>query len=597
MFDDLPADVLLTILSFLCLSDISTLFSTTKYLNNFISQNSFSIYRSIAIFQFGVPSQLSYPDSLRYPPFDFHDFSPRAISTHNYGYTTWPTLCARLNQIRHSWRGTHSSAITIHRNTGDGAVHRFKVDENAGFIVSTTKHGGVVATDLDGPYGAWTRRKPRVRPFAHCEYSHGYLIFDRLGTKEVWRLTDYRYYYPSDPPVSVVPESQPDDWQHASAEQAYVAPPPPPVGVSIRPRKGHFTPHALLHPPTRTRAFRFIYPYLLVASWNSAYIYDVRSGVVVQQLNNIQDPPPNLSNEPLGDLSYVEHSPQHVFICGELSVRVFTRSSGSSGGGGGQCVLSIPAVHDNYGRHRYTIQNARDNRSRDMNWVIGKVPDTTAQGQQHQEGDWEKVGSVLYRHHLVREHDRVRKFVDQIAAAHASPCGNYLALLLETSRLLLVRDLHRIIAGQTSLYENTIEVQLGTPSRFSKYLAFEYGRVGVATRNGIFIVIPPPNFFSSQLPLDEPPAVLRVHPLNDSFVLACVSCLQITPTGLYVNWSPHCPLARLPNAGEEGEGHGDGQQHHRRNIHALQEEVFWSGLETELSVGYQDNGYAFVQEE
>lgn len=45
----------------------------------------------------------------------------------------------------------------------------------------------------------------------------------------------------------------------------------------------------------------------------------------------------------------------------------------------------------------------------------------------------------------------------------------------------MIRDLERLFKGEVPLFDNTIEVQLGRASRFSKYHSFENGRVGVAT--------------------------------------------------------------------------------------------------------------------
>jgi hypothetical protein len=120
------------------------------------------------------------------------------------------------------------------------------------------------------------------------------------------------------------------------------------------------------------------------------------------------------------------------------------------------------------------------------------------------------------------------------------------------------------------------------------YHAFENGRVGVATvscfrfslslpkhyyqRNGIFIVIPHPSFFSSA-PLSSaspPPSVLRVHALNEPFILENVSCLQMTETGLFVTWSPDCLLTRNFSMYPESL---------RRDIYADLEDMFWRGLE------------------
>lgn len=63
----------------------------------------------------------------------------------------------------------------------------------------------------------------------------------------------------------------------------------------IAPTRGEFAPWALLHPPTFTRAYRFVYPILLVVSMTKAFLYDVRTGVMVQEINHLQTAQPHRS--------------------------------------------------------------------------------------------------------------------------------------------------------------------------------------------------------------------------------------------------------------------------------------------------------------
>ena len=89
-------------------------------------------------------------------------------------------------------------------------------------------------------------------------------------------------------------------------------------------------------------------------------------------------------------------------------------------------------------------------------------------------------------------------------------------------------------------------------------------------RNGIFVIIPHPSFFTSAPLSTSPPTVLRAHTLNDPFDLESITCLQMTQTGLFVNWSPIDPSARYA-ADYTG----------TRRTH---EDMFWSGLDDPLVV-------------
>ncbi|KAF8325348.1 hypothetical protein F5887DRAFT_1019634 [Amanita rubescens] len=579
MLGDIPQELLLAILSNLGVSDILNLRLVCKAWDIFINENEFAVFRGAAIFGLNVPSSTKLVQDLR------GLYSPRIL----VGVSTWKELCVRLIQIKKSWRGKAQSTITSHRRTGDSGVHRFKIDEKAEIIIATTTHGGLYVTDLNASkwyHGRvqdqaspinedfahlWTLPDSFVRPCAHCEYDHGYLIFDRFGgSKEVWRLTEYDIYYPTqssgdETSPTVIADARPDDDQRRAYELSQNL--DPYVSEQQRsPRYGKFTPWALLHPPTPTRAFRFIYPTLLVVSFARAYMYDVRTGKLVQVIDNLQTAQPilsvSLTGAPtfLGHLNYVDHSPQHLFICGEGSLRVFSRQTG-------QCVYGISSTFGNYGCSRWKIGQFRNESSRSLNCMGAYVDADPFKA-------FDKADTALYRHDVVREIDRTEPYSDQIVAAHVSSCGKYLTVLFETSRILIIRDLERLFKGEVSLFDSTIEVQLGKTSRFSTYHSFENGRVGVATRNGVFIVVPHPSFFSSEpLSSSTPPSILRVHALNDPFTLQNISCLQMTESGLYVTWSPECPLtSNVPPWSEA----------YRMQIYDEQEDVFWKGLEEYL---------------
>ncbi|KAF8630315.1 hypothetical protein AX17_005439 [Amanita inopinata Kibby_2008] len=154
-----------------------------------------------------------------------------------------------MTLIKKSWSGRAPSTITLHQFTGDAAVHRFKVDEHVGLIVATTRHGGLYVTDLntsrwyDGRTAnpdrdlsvlesraiLWALPRTHIRPYVHCEYGQGYLIFDHFGGfKEVWRLAEYDHYYPSSTaageegprPLTVVATALPDEWQLRASQRA-----------------------------------------------------------------------------------------------------------------------------------------------------------------------------------------------------------------------------------------------------------------------------------------------------------------------------------------------------------------------------------------
>uniref|UniRef100_A0A0W0G1D5 F-box domain-containing protein n=1 Tax=Moniliophthora roreri TaxID=221103 RepID=A0A0W0G1D5_MONRR len=157
--------------------------------------------------------------------------------------------------------------------------------------------GGVTGYDeavefiyFDTMNGLSSSRIPH-KEYAHIEYQNGYLIFDRLGGRKEF--------------------------------------------------------------PRPTRAFRFVYPTLLVGGWDEAYCLDVPTRTLAQTISGTQEPtvPINSSEdddenivlEPLGEINYVEVSAKHVFICGSNTLRIFDRQSGA-------CVLDMPSTRRHYGR-------------------------------------------------------------------------------------------------------------------------------------------------------------------------------------------------------------------------------------------------------
>lgn len=195
-------------------------------------------------------------------------------------------------------------------------VHRIKVDEKEQICITTHVRGGLAVTNLFPDVTLWSLPENYVRPYAHCEYGNGFLIFDRIGrSKEVWRLaSDFT-------PDEVPPLSPPDYDQMRVAAFA--------ARRHQQTTRGHFRPWALIVFPEVTLAYRFVYPTLLCAGESRAFLYDVRTGALVQTIEDI------VADD--DDVCYVELSERHVFVCATGEVRVFSRTDGAR-------VLIIPSL-------------------------------------------------------------------------------------------------------------------------------------------------------------------------------------------------------------------------------------------------------------
>ena len=92
-------------------------------------------------------------------------------------------------------------------------------------------------------------------------------------------------------------------------------------------RRGHFEPWAFLEMPEEGRAFRMVYPTLLVSGWNRAFLWDVPTARLRATIHDIQMPVGNGPNDALGQITYVELSDRFVIICGHFQLRIFSNSS------------------------------------------------------------------------------------------------------------------------------------------------------------------------------------------------------------------------------------------------------------------------------
>jgi hypothetical protein len=148
---------------------------------------------------------------------------------------------------------------------------------------------------------------------AHLEYGQGYLIFDRRnGDREVWRRS------------SIIPEHQIDEFSAPDANQREV------YGSQCSGTDGYFQPWAVLHSPEPTSAFCFVYPTLIVAAYDRAYLWDIPSGKLIQTIEDCQFIASEDGNHLLHGIMYVEISQRHIFIAGQFYLRVFSRATGKS---------------------------------------------------------------------------------------------------------------------------------------------------------------------------------------------------------------------------------------------------------------------------
>lgn len=289
------------------------------------------------------------------------------------------------------------------------------------------------------------------------------MIFDRdNGDKEVWRRL-------SDSSEHVVEESSaPDAMQREVYDQTCKS-----LSFAV---DGYFRPWAVLHMPERTSAFRFVYPTLIVAASDHAYLWDIPSGKLIQTLEGIQYVgSEDLFNEILGRVTYVEISERHVFISGEFCLRVFSRATGKS-------VLDLTSFEERYGFWTYVpvVSHHRTPGSalQRCEMTATKQPYGSADGSQYRKF---VAGTLISLASL--------NMCLTVVIVHVSACGCHFAALLSGHRLLVVSNFEKV-SNHEELYAQTLDVQISPhgwreSGSGSIYLAFDYGRISAVTVSNV----------------------------------------------------------------------------------------------------------------
>ncbi|TFK72802.1 hypothetical protein BDN72DRAFT_791910 [Pluteus cervinus] len=504
----LPAELVLKVLSYLSLSDLAKFLLISKEWKEFVDLNEVAIFHCAAFLHDFIPSRTT--------PYSEVERMYTERSLKNVPKGDWKAFGRRRLWIKQAWMGRRPNYNLEHIATGL-EVHRIKVDEDEGIVIVTTQDGNLIVSGFEATDGdpLWALPEDQIREFAHCEYEKGYLIFDRYtGEREVWRLSSHCARDTSE--TEVVDDSKPDDRQlrcHESSLRQF------PTTT-----RGHFTPWAILRTDHHAHASRFVYPTLLVTSWDQAFLYNVPTGELVQVIDTLQAAPgASPSGDPsLGTIFYVEQSARHVFACGMLGIRIWSKETG-------RAIMDISSLQSKFGNWFYMMEP-----------MIEESPSNSWSHRQ------ELVEYPVRSIHASerREHQIEERFI----SAHVSSCGKHLAALTVSSKLVIVIDFEKVVPNaegtQDTLQSHTLEIQLGSPIRGARYLAFDHGRVAACTDSGIYVIHP--SFTLSNDPTSPPPLRLARLPFfKELNLLASISCLQMSETGLFFNWGTSSDLGEV----------------------------------------------------
>ena len=160
--DTLPAELICHVLAFLSCQDLRALRLISQFWNKFIDANENAIYHHAAVLhRFASTESQSLEDAL--------------VGQGNYlqGVDSWRTLCmfsyiqsrylcltsrdpgqCRL-PVEATWArfGYHPLRLLVEAS---GDVHRIKVDEERGLIITTHTSGGLTVTDMETEQVLWS---------------------------------------------------------------------------------------------------------------------------------------------------------------------------------------------------------------------------------------------------------------------------------------------------------------------------------------------------------------------------------------------------------------------------------------------------------
>ncbi|KDQ20341.1 hypothetical protein BOTBODRAFT_51651 [Botryobasidium botryosum FD-172 SS1] len=478
MLSIVPPEVVLHIFSFIPIYDIPALRCLNSAWKQFVELHENTIYRSAAILH-----SIAMPGSSLERSKDGH------VLPWLDGVTEWKALCQKYAASERAWTG--QAAVSQKIVDADSFTHRFKIDEEQRTIICTNLLGGLRVVCAQEKSVLWSLPALYVRRCAHIEFSRGFIVFDRHGADlEVWqRETDYE-------PATLSPI--PD----ASQLRIWGGYPDQPAA------RGHYRPFAMLSNPSDICAYRLAYPHLLVASHSAgeAYIWEIPTATLVQTLHL---PPSEGATPPTID--YVDISDTHVFLGLSVGLVVYSRLTGS-------VVLEISTYKSSILVDRVLSQVLR----------LGKtLPNSNT------------AFPTLKSHPLVPASGMTvnRTLIGGFAAVHISPSGRDLVALTHLGLLLYIPA----FSEAANLEDRIHTMFLGSRAI---YMAYDGKRVVVCTVTGVYCITLDGSF-SAPVPLLPPkpashsfpaPSVQRVAFFANKEALPAVTCLQLTPTALWLTW-------------------------------------------------------------
>jgi len=258
-----------------------------------------------------------------------------------------------------------------------------------------------------------------LRPWSHIEFDEGFLIWSGKSSEiDIWRRT-------SDQISNPLPAHNPTERQQSELNLINLSRPREVDEVSHR---GQFQPFTLLTTPAPISASRYVHPHLVAATRNCsfAYVYDVPNARLFKTIP--------LEENSTDMVRYVEHSQKHVFVCTKDRVLVFRKSDA-------QRVFTLTKdtpIDQALGVHWRRNRKSPRNEGRLVSDSVERI-----------------------------------NFGTNFSAAHISPCGRILVVMLEAWTILA-------ITGFDDDAEPLQVTGIMTSEAISHYLAFDGYHIAVA---------------------------------------------------------------------------------------------------------------------
>ncbi|KDQ20335.1 hypothetical protein BOTBODRAFT_394089 [Botryobasidium botryosum FD-172 SS1] len=399
----------------------------------------------------------------------------------------WKIFCRRHVMLEKAWVG---KAVAVKKTVdidGPAEYYRFRIDEEQRTMICTNRRGGLqVICALESTL-LWSLPQSYVPPCAHLEYAHGFVIFDRRDGVEVWRReTDGEASGLSPCPDA----AQLNVWDGPS---------------DLSTARGRYRPFAAFRFPSDVRIHNTAcrYPHVIAESLftQEVYIWHIPTATLIQTLSLTR----------LGDsiTSDIDISDDHIFLCSFDGLVVYSRHTGA-------VVFEISCEPP-----------------------PGEVESALSQAL--------RLGAPLhapttmnsYSLVLASKYEAYAALSTGFAAVRASPSGRDLIAISRHGLVCYVSNFMECVKLEDHMQT------LSLNSRAVVSMAHDGHRIAVCTGNGIYCITvsnPP----SGAIPLLSrtitehafpSPSAQRVSFFSTtSTLLEDVTCMQLTPTSLWLTW-------------------------------------------------------------